>query len=108
MRGEHLLLLTRDRLVVTRRTRLLRRVRLHLNAGLPELTNVSWKSDPHLAAIELVATASDGLRERFWIKLEDADRVRQMEALLAYSFPPRPAPKHPTQRQPRVSARHAA
>ncbi|HET6211819.1 MAG TPA: hypothetical protein VFE14_02990 [Micromonosporaceae bacterium] len=92
LQGEHLLLLTQRRLVVTQETRLLRRIRLHLNAGVPELSNVSWTPDPGLAAVEVAATASDGLRERFWIKLGDPRRVWHVDALLGHVFLPRRAP----------------
>jgi hypothetical protein len=87
--GEHLLLLTRTRLVVTAETRMLRRIRLHLNASLPSLSHVTWSPDPRLAAVELAATASDGIRERFWIKLGDPQRVWHVDALLAHTFRPR-------------------
>src|SRR3712207_6486930 len=68
MRGEFLLLLTSRRLVVTQETRVLRRLRLHLNTELRHLHNVSWNPDPRMSAVELAATAVDGVRERFWIR----------------------------------------
>src|SRR3712207_4766681 len=40
--GEYLLLLTYRRLVVTQETRVLHRLRLHLNANLRHLSNVTW------------------------------------------------------------------
>src|SRR4051794_39415850 len=43
--GDVLLVLTRRRLVVTRESRFLRRLRLHLNADLRHLSNVTWTPD---------------------------------------------------------------
>jgi len=88
--GQHLLLLlTRRRLVVTHETRMLRRTRLYLNARLGDLHNVSWRADDRQCAIELAATAGDGLRERFWITLGDRTRVSHVDALLSHVFRPR-------------------
>ncbi|MGC4806614.1 hypothetical protein [Micromonospora sp. DT233] len=83
---EYLLLLTHRRLVVTRQTRVLHRLRLHLNAGLRELSDVSWHADSRLPAMELAATAIDGVRERFLIRLAHPRQVWQLEALLHHCF----------------------
>ncbi|WP_320069015.1 hypothetical protein [Micromonospora sp. RTGN7] len=84
--GECLLLLTHRRLVVTRQTRVLRRLRLHLNADLRELSDVTWSPDPRGPAVELAATAIDGVRERFLIRLSNPGQVWQLDALLHHSF----------------------
>lgn len=84
--AEHLLLLTRRRLVVTRRTGVLRRVRMHLNADLRHLGDVSWHTDDRLGAVELAATAVDGVRERFLIKAARPGQVWQLDALLERVF----------------------
>jgi hypothetical protein len=89
LRGEFVLLLTQRRLVVTQETRLLHRLRLHLNADLRHLHNVSWSADPRLSAVELAATAVDGVRERFWIKTGHPSQVWHLDALLSHAFRPR-------------------
>jgi hypothetical protein len=83
---EFILLLTNRRFVATQESRVMHRLRLHLNAELRHLANVTWHSDPRLSAIELAATAIDGIRERFWIR---AGRPRQMwhlDALFSHLF----------------------
>jgi len=89
LRGEFLLLLTHRRLVVTQETRVLHRLRLHLNAELRHLHNVSWSPDPRLSAVELAATAIDGVRERFWIRTGHPKQVWHLDALLSHVFRPR-------------------
>lgn len=105
-RGEHVLLLTRSRLVVTWRSRLTGRVLLHLNAGLRELTNVAWTSEPGQSTVEFAATAGDGLRERFRLNLTDQVQARRVELLFGEVFSPRLRLARPAVRHTRVSARH--
>jgi hypothetical protein len=95
MRGEFLLLLTYHRLVVTQESRLLHRLRLHLNTDLRHLNNVSWNPDPRLSAIELVATAIDGVRERFLIRTGHPKQVWHLDALLSHVFRPRAGVERP-------------
>src|SRR3954470_4433222 len=45
MAGDFMLLLTSRRLVVTQESKVFHRLRLHLNANLRHLTNVSWSPD---------------------------------------------------------------
>jgi hypothetical protein len=101
--GEFLLLLTRDRLVVTRENRLSRRLRLHLNTDLRHLHPVSWDSDPRSASVHLAATAMDGVRERFLLRAGDADRMWRLDAVLGSVFRPGvaapPVPARPTVRR---------
>ncbi|HEY6596538.1 MAG TPA: hypothetical protein VI011_20890 [Asanoa sp.] len=87
--GEFTLLLTYHRLVVTQETRVLHRLRLHLNAELGHLSNVTWSLDPRISAVELAATAIDGVRERFWIRVDHPKQVRHLDALLTQIFRPR-------------------
>jgi len=89
MQGEFLLLLTHRRLVVTQESRVVHRLRLHLNAELRHLTNVAWNADPRTAGIELAVTAVDGIRERFWIKVGHPKQASHLEALLSHVFRPR-------------------
>lgn len=89
MHGEFLLLLTYRRLVVTQETRMLHRLRLHLNTELRHLSNVTWNPDPRLSAVEFAATAVDGVRERFWIKTGHPKQVWHLDALLSHAFRPR-------------------
>ncbi|MEU8253475.1 hypothetical protein AB0C06_04295 [Micromonospora inaquosa] len=84
--GDYLLLLTHRRLVVTQQTRLLHRLRLHLNTELRELSNVTWSPDPRLQSVEMAATAIDGIRERFLIRTSHPKQVWQLDALLNQAF----------------------
>ncbi|MEV4810131.1 hypothetical protein [Micromonospora avicenniae] len=84
--GEYLLLLTHRRLVVTQQTRVLHRLRLHLNTELRELSNVTWSPDPRTHSVELAATAIDGIRERFLIRNNDPKQMWQLDTLLNHAF----------------------
>ncbi len=86
MSGDHLLLLTHRRLVVTQQTRILHRLRLHLNTELRELSHVTWSPDPRLHSVELAATAIDGIRERFLIHTQHPKQVWQLDALFNHAF----------------------
>ncbi|WP_433797870.1 hypothetical protein [Actinoplanes sp. CA-252034] len=88
--GDWLLLLTARRLVVTRETPLLHRLRLHLNTNLRHLSNVTWRLDLSKPGIELAVTAIDGVRERFRMRLGDSDTVWMAESLLRESFAAKP------------------
>lgn len=88
MAGEFLMVLTYRRLVVTQETKVFHRLRLHLNAHLRHLSNVSWHPDPAHAAVEMAATAVDGVRERFRLKLAEPDAVWHFDALLQHVFRP--------------------
>jgi hypothetical protein len=81
-----LLLLTRNRLVVTTENRFTRRLRLHLNAELHHLADVTWTPEPALGVIKLSATAIDGVREHFSLELGSSTRVDQVHRLLAEAF----------------------
>jgi hypothetical protein len=86
MAGDFLLLLTYRRLVVTRETRVLHRLQLHLNANLRHLSNVTWNPDPRESCVEVSATAVDGVRERFRIRPGRPDRVWHFDALFKHVF----------------------
>jgi hypothetical protein len=90
--GEFMLLLTHHRLVVTQETRMLHRMRLHLNTELGHLSNVTWSLDPRISAVELAATAIDGVRERFWIRVGHPKQAWHLDALLSQVFRPRTPP----------------
>jgi hypothetical protein len=100
----HLLLLTPRRLVVTVESRL-RRLRLHLNSELHHLTNVTWTTEPALGGIHLSATAVDGVREHFWIKVVDRRLIARWDASLHQVFRPTgtPASAVPTERPVHIS-----
>jgi hypothetical protein len=87
--GEYVLALTRHRLVVVHESRVVHRVRLHLDAPLDELSEVAWVPDPARATVELAATAIDGIRERFAIRLRSREALRVLDARLAELFAPR-------------------
>jgi len=82
----HLLLLTRRRLVVTAESRLLRRLRLHLNSALQHLADVTWTAEPALGGIHLSATAIDGVREHFWIRIDEPEQLERVDELLHEAF----------------------
>ncbi|MEV8506622.1 hypothetical protein AB0368_17670 [Actinoplanes sp. NPDC051475] len=86
MSGEFLLLLTYRRLVITQETRVLHRLRLHLNANLRHLSEVTWNPDLRHSAVEVAATAVDGVRERFRVRVDEPDRVWHFDALLNHVF----------------------
>ncbi|GAA3752818.1 hypothetical protein GCM10022225_41820 [Plantactinospora mayteni] len=86
-----LLLLTTRRLVVTEQTRLLHRLRLHLNTELRHLNNVTWNPDPRVSMVELAATAVDGVRERFLIRADRPSQMWQLDALFSQVFRPKMA-----------------
>lgn len=75
------LLLTRRRLVVTRHSKLLHRMRLHLNANVRHLSNVNLTVEESGRTLVVNLTAVDGVRERFGLRMEDADQVRKAEEL---------------------------
>jgi hypothetical protein len=82
--GPHVLVLTPHRLVVTHESRVVHRIRLHLDAALADLSAISWTADPRRDALEFVATALDGARERFWIPARHPRSVAVLEATLGY------------------------
>ena len=86
MAGDFLMLLTYRRLVVTRESRVLHRLQLHLNANLRHLSNVTWNPDPRQSTVDVAATALDGVRERFRLRLGEPDRVWHVDALLKHVF----------------------
>lgn len=85
--ADYLLLLTRERLVITVETRMLRHARLRLDAAVTELVNVTWRPDPRLTSIELNVTAIDGVRERFLIRVHKPGTLRHLDATLESVFP---------------------
>ncbi|MBL7261507.1 hypothetical protein [Paractinoplanes lichenicola] len=84
--GEFMLVLTHRRLVVTQETKVLHRLRLHLNTNLRHLSNVSWSPTASRSALELAATAVDGVRERFRLRLSNPEAVRHMDGRLREVF----------------------
>jgi hypothetical protein len=74
------LLLTRRRLVVTRQSKLLHRMRLHLNADVRHLSNVNLTVEDSGRTLVVNLTAVDGVRERFGLRMAE-DRVRRAEEL---------------------------
>jgi hypothetical protein len=77
--GEHVLVLSRHRLVVTHESRLMHKLRLHLDAPIHELADVRWTPDGLLTSVELAATAIDGIRERFTIKVRHPELVWHLD-----------------------------
>jgi hypothetical protein len=88
LRGEHLMVATQRQLVITNDSPILHRLRLHLNTPLSELSDVQWLLIPRLTAIEFAATVSDGVRERFLIKVMRPREVSRLEASFVELFRP--------------------
>jgi hypothetical protein len=84
--GEHVLALSRHRLVVTHESRLVHKLRLHLDAPIHELSDVAWAPDGLLTSVELAATAIDGIRERFTIKVRHPELVWHLDETFGYVF----------------------
>jgi hypothetical protein len=90
MAGEFLMVLTHRRLVVTQETRVLHRLRLHLNANLRHLSDVTWNPDSRQSVVEMAATAVDGVRERFRMRLGEPEQVWRFDELFTQVFRDRP------------------
>lgn len=86
MSGEFMLVLTYRRLVVTQETKVLHRLRLHLNANLRHLSNVTWNAERGRCVMEVAATAVDGVRERFRLRLGEPEAVSHFDSLLSQVF----------------------
>ena len=86
LNGEFMLLLTCRRLVVIQESKVFHRLRLHLNANLRHLSNVTWSPDFTRSSVDVAATAVDGVRERFRLRLNDPEAVWRFDALLQHAF----------------------
>jgi hypothetical protein len=84
--GDFLLVLTSRRLVVTRETRFLHRLHLHLNADLRHLSNVTSSPDLRRGTVELAADAVDGVRERFLLRVPWPEQVWHVDEQLQRVF----------------------
>jgi hypothetical protein len=90
--GDHVLMLTGERMVVTRQSRLLGRVRLCLDAPVTAIENLRWSADPAGPGVELNFTVLEGPdaaephRWHFWLPASHAKRVWRVDALLARAF----------------------
>ncbi len=90
--GDHILMLTGERMVVTRQSRLLGRVRLCLDAPVAAIENLRWSADPAGPGVELNFTVLEGPgatephRWHFWLPATHAKRVWRVDALLARAF----------------------
>jgi hypothetical protein len=71
---------------VIQETRVLHRLRLHLNANLRHLSDVTWNPDLRTSVVDVAATAVDGVRERFRMRLTEPDQVWHVDALLKHVF----------------------
>lgn len=85
--GRHsMLMLTRNRLVITAESPLLRRVSLHLNAELHQLADVTWTPEPGRAGVQLGVTAIDGVRENMWVHLSNKTEMWRLDEALKQAF----------------------
>ena len=53
---------------------------------LRHLSDVTWNPDLRTSAVEVAATAVDGVRERFRMRVGEPDRVWHFDALLKHVF----------------------
>lgn len=83
--GDHLMLLTRNRLVVSKQSKVLSRVRVEIEAAMTELEDVRWAADPQLPGVELAFNAG-GDRHRFRIDATHGKHMWRLDALLAKQF----------------------
>jgi len=83
--GDLVLMITDTRLVATRETRLLRRIRPYVDASVPGLKNVTWKADPRRSAIELAFTVKN-TRHRFLMDVPDRHQVWRLDAVFGRLF----------------------
>jgi hypothetical protein len=81
-----MMLLTYRRLVVTQETKVFHRLSLHLNANIRHLSDVTWNPDLRQSAVEVAATAVDGVRERFRMRLGEPEQVWHFDELLQHVF----------------------
>jgi hypothetical protein len=90
--GDHLLMLTSKRLVVTRQSRLLGRLRLCLDAPLAAIGRLRWSADPGGPGVEIVFNVAEGCgvgmqgRWHFWMPAGHSKRMWRIDALLAHAF----------------------
>ncbi|CAM3487460.1 hypothetical protein [Stackebrandtia soli] len=83
--GDHLMLLTGSRLVVTRQSKVLGRVRADIDIELSELGEVRWNADPTLPGVELAFTAL-GRWYRYWIDTRNDKQLWRLDAKLGTLF----------------------
>ncbi|GIG58054.1 hypothetical protein Lfu02_24260 [Longispora fulva] len=86
---EYLLLLTRQRLVVTRQSRLTGRVQVHLDAPLSDLDDVVWRTNERGSAVEFAVTTGD-TRHRFFINRGRSRQLWRVNAQFSGLFAPVP------------------
>lgn len=112
--GDYILMLTGERLVVTRQSRLLGRVRLCLDAPVAAIENLRWSADPAGPGVELNFTVLEGPgaaephRWHFWLPASHAKRVWRIDALLARAFRRPKAVARPANAPRRVRPPHPA
>ncbi|WP_025273045.1 hypothetical protein [Haloglycomyces albus] len=103
--GEHILMLTGRRLVITRQSRLLNRVRAVLDAPVNEIESMRWSAIPNRPGVELSFVAG-GEHFHFWLPTSHPKRMWRIDAHLALVFRrpgveciPLPKSVIPTQRE---------
>jgi hypothetical protein len=82
----NVLMLTRNRLVVTSESAVLRRVSLHLSADLHQLADVMWTPEPDRGGLQLGLTAIDGVRENLWIRPGSKAEMWRLNEALKQAF----------------------
>jgi hypothetical protein len=92
-RSSNVLMLTTRRLVITTESPVLRRLRLHLNAELAQLADVTWTAEPDGTVMHLALTAMDGVREHFWLRMGSREQLQRLNDALTRVFRRAAAPK---------------
>jgi hypothetical protein len=86
--GDHILLLTKTRLIVTSESRILHRPRARLDAAVATLRDVHWTANAGLTSMEIAATGPDGVRERLLITVPRPESIWHLAAAFGYVFRP--------------------
>ncbi|QSB05447.1 hypothetical protein [Natronoglycomyces albus] len=83
--GNYILMLTHNRMVVTRESPRLGRVRPCIDQAIDALSGVRWSADPVRPGME-IAFQAVGEHFRFWINAGHEKQIWRIDALLARKF----------------------
>lgn len=86
IRGDLVLLLTRRRLVITRQTRPLHRVRGYVSAELAHLSEVDWEPKPRIGMVDFRFTA-DGRAHHTWVRAPQPGRLDELTTAFGRALP---------------------
>ncbi|GAA4211038.1 hypothetical protein [Actinocatenispora rupis] len=92
IQGDLVLLLTRCRLVVTRRVRVLDRVRPYLSVGLTEMSDATWQVRERLALIDFTFRADDRAHH-LWVRAPYPGQLDRLAGVFHRVFTSTPIPR---------------